>query len=1395
MSRRRQKSAWWGLVLVLLCVVGLLGSVMWWTMRGSSFLIDRPAIEDAVGKRYLPIGGDHLFSLRTGEGLRFKLTSRELTCGSAPDVYLGIGERFSCSASEGMQKEFGSPRHGWPAEAKVHFEIQEKQQALKLALRGYSFTPRVEGVTLGIGKDADFVWEAPGVGVEHVSFLPPSVCGQEHTSGLCIRNGGLGGSVVLVQSTEKSDMRGVALKHGEAVLAAAGDWLWLGQVPLELSQREDAWSVLLPDEAWGKRDGDRRWMSLETPKYFLGRLEDKDQGEATKKVFASDQHEQLAFYSREQLFRTPQLGRVEHLRDYRYEYQQEERYQGFIDHELLCFAPTPPEASRKTPALGRFFWNLDTGRGCDRETPVLPPPADLLQQATLFQGDKAVNAHLDKVLELLGQTPTEAATPNEMLFVFDWAYQLPEQGELPECTERNAIGRESTWKCLQPRQMDRVPVRLLGVRPNATRSAPPSESTLAARAGESLCSQSKALDSVKPNLFVQQGSTSPYLEVEKAFGLGVEPGTRLLIQASSQVGHTGLCLAAQAGGPENFKGTHLLGQIRLGKKGLIDTSRRDLTAISNEACALFTRHEGGWQLSRAGSAGSVEFAPNLGVRQPAADFREPGTPLADQGTLTLQLGITKLVLTLHLPDRLDGASVLEISEEQATRSYPFGEDMGPLLGGPIWGGLETTLQSEQKVEARKKMKRDCGAENSEAVPGVELTVRGDLQRLIYDALNQRKRNADDDSASGQAVLMDGKTGAILAAASAPSFHPEHDVQQIQRQIRMHGGNWNPADRYQNLAFRRTNQAGSVYKLITTYGMLQRGLLDSQAERYVQPEPGCGKVLSYRQVPGAIDPETGIQAPTTLFPDAPPEALAADRGRYGGYGAQCDWDSRRATPWTSSDASRGFNQAFVKSVNAYFALGFVASIEELGLGFTPLQTHPWRGGVDPVSGTSRAPIWRSSGSNHLVLNFPPEATANGLGALLSDPQKNKALNALIETGHRFVGPGIYGSDRGYRLGDVEVTYPTADVSDRRWLPGVSGAAFQYPGIPAWFAASFADDDRPGRVPLTLIRADDARETRDFDGNPKTGSAQQSWGIETPRISNVLKNSFGYGGIQASALSLAVMTTPMAHPDRGVVTPHILSSTVPDAGDAAGSAMFDRAGAQILEAAMRGVVSSENGTAVEYFRYNPVRQKIGGKTGTYEIAAPLAVRDRVGNVSDRALRARVRGYACGVRGLDVGPTDWKRLETVVNARNIRRKAEKRLVSEVLTRVNAGELDLKPGFGASASTCDVLNPNRPQVGQNLGTDDGGLDGGVWLEALDSLFEAYRPEPQLLKSGAFVSVAFDPLLDSAPETEGWVLAVLFDRDEFGAKKVANKIWESLYHYVEIQQLNVQSAATPEVP
>jgi cell division protein FtsI (penicillin-binding protein 3) len=162
------------------------------------------------------------------------------------------------------------------------------------------------------------------------------------------------------------------------------------------------------------------------------------------------------------------------------------------------------------------------------------------------------------------------------------------------------------------------------------------------------------------------------------------------------------------------------------------------------------------------------------------------------------------------------------SERSYVRDYPTGSLSSSLVGiindaGVGAAGLESSMES---TLAGKNGRYDYangagtiipGSEQfiteAQAGRGIQLTIDRDIQWVAQNAINDAvdKSNA----ASGTVVVMDPKTGAILAQASAPNFDPSNKKSITTASLR-------------NPAVQDVYEPGSTGKVITLASAIQEG---------------------------------------------------------------------------------------------------------------------------------------------------------------------------------------------------------------------------------------------------------------------------------------------------------------------------------------------------------------------------------------------------------------------------------------------------------------------------------------------------------------------------------------------------------------------------------------------
>ena len=175
------------------------------------------------------------------------------------------------------------------------------------------------------------------------------------------------------------------------------------------------------------------------------------------------------------------------------------------------------------------------------------------------------------------------------------------------------------------------------------------------------------------------------------------------------------------------------------------------------------------------------------------------------------------------------------------RTYPLGSAMAPLVGW-VGSGGEPANGVEQMFNGQLTGKPGTAtyelggsgqiittglSTENPAQPGddVRLTIDSDLQWFSYNSVANMVRQSG--ALSGYAVVMDPKTGDILAAASYPSYDPA-DSSQTSKGLR-------------NPLFEDTYEPGSTAKVITAAAALEEGIVEVDTP-FVVPDrlPRAGK---------------------------------------------------------------------------------------------------------------------------------------------------------------------------------------------------------------------------------------------------------------------------------------------------------------------------------------------------------------------------------------------------------------------------------------------------------------------------------------------------------------------------------------------------------------------------
>ncbi|MGD9954957.1 MAG: peptidoglycan D,D-transpeptidase FtsI family protein [Candidatus Nanopelagicales bacterium] len=175
------------------------------------------------------------------------------------------------------------------------------------------------------------------------------------------------------------------------------------------------------------------------------------------------------------------------------------------------------------------------------------------------------------------------------------------------------------------------------------------------------------------------------------------------------------------------------------------------------------------------------------------------------------------------------------SEATSTRVYPAGEVAANVVGhvradGTGGSGLEFGLDDQlagvagsqtYESSARGTEIPTVATEGTAAIPGktVRLTIDRDIQWVAQDAIAKQVAYAKADS--GTVVVMDPRSGKILALATVPTFDPNRPAEALAADI----GNRAVSDVF---------EPGSTSKVMTMAAVLEEGAATATTKMVIPP---------------------------------------------------------------------------------------------------------------------------------------------------------------------------------------------------------------------------------------------------------------------------------------------------------------------------------------------------------------------------------------------------------------------------------------------------------------------------------------------------------------------------------------------------------------------------------
>lgn len=229
----------------------------------------------------------------------------------------------------------------------------------------------------------------------------------------------------------------------------------------------------------------------------------------------------------------------------------------------------------------------------------------------------------------------------------------------------------------------------------------------------------------------------------------------------------------------------------------------------------------------------------------------PGTAIVTEPIVTYPYG----TLASHVLGYLGLIS----AEEYAEKSDEY--DINDLIGRDgIQYMFEKYLRGEDGIrQIDMSVDGEVTGEyiSKEAVEGcdVVLTIDANLQKAVENALEEGMKKIQEgyygekhDADAGAAIVMNVKTGEVLALASNPVYEPELYIEGIsQKKLEEYEKNGSTFNR----TISGTYAPGSIYKMVVATAALETGTIDTKTEIYdsgVYPyahQPVCWYWSTYR----------------------------------------------------------------------------------------------------------------------------------------------------------------------------------------------------------------------------------------------------------------------------------------------------------------------------------------------------------------------------------------------------------------------------------------------------------------------------------------------------------------------------------------------------------------------
>jgi cell division protein FtsI/penicillin-binding protein 2 len=344
---------------------------------------------------------------------------------------------------------------------------------------------------------------------------------------------------------------------------------------------------------------------------------------------------------------------------------------------------------------------------------------------------------------------------------------------------------------------------------------------------------------------------------------------------------------------------------------------------------------------------------------------------------------------------LAGVSV----EPTWVRSYPQGPLAGPTMGFVSlqpqgYSGVEGYYNSE--LSGKTGMRKELGPMELLAITltqsGADLVLTLNMPLQIYAEQRLARAITEYKAAGGTVIVMDTRSGAILASASTPGYDPNRalDIANSDNAKRLH-----------DPAVSDTYEPGSVIKLITVASAVEAGTITTRSVYYDGGKYVVGgKTIRNSDlaahgkvdIQGMLEESLNVVA-AQISADMGPEAFYYQFGLFG-FGRLSAIDLGNEAPgmmrtpadsdWSIVDlATNSFGQGM--SATPYQVLNAVNAIANDGVLMQPYVVQQWRTQDGQVINKRPTPIQRA---------VSPE-TARQVRALAAEATRRASPKALVK----------------------------------------------------------------------------------------------------------------------------------------------------------------------------------------------------------------------------------------------------------------------------------------------------------------------------------------------------------------------------------------------------------------